>query len=100
MECRGKKEDIDLELEFRRICDGENALGQELPFSVKFANKQVNSAGLQLSDLVARPIGLHILRPEQPNRAFDVLRSKFYCEGGRENVGKDYEGLGLKRLPD
>lgn len=100
VECRGKKEDRDLELEFRRICDGDNALNRKLPFDVKFASKQVNSAGLQLSDLVARPIGLHVLRPAQANRAFDVLRKKFYCDGGRDNVGNDYEGLGLKRLPD
>lgn len=100
VECRGKKEDRDLELEFRRICDGNNALGRELPFAIQFANKQVNSAGLQLSDLVARPIGLHVLRPEQTNRAFEVLRAKFYCEGGRKQAGNGYEGLGLKRLPD
>ena len=100
VERRGKKEDQELELEFRRICDGANALGQELPFSVKFASKQVNSSGLQLSDLVARPIGMHILRPEQTNRAFDVLEKKFYCEGGRTLVGERYEGIGLKRLPE
>ena len=67
---------------------------------MKFANKQVNSAGLQLLDLVARPIGLHVLRPNQPNRAFDVLRRKFFCGGGRKSVGNGFEGLGLKRLPD
>jgi len=100
VECRGKKEDRDLELEFRRICDGANGLNRELPFVVKFASKQVNSSGLQLSDLVARPIGLRVLRPEQQNRAFDVLTRKFYCEGGRQHVGEGYEGVGLKRLPD
>lgn len=100
VECRGKKEDRDLELEFRRICDGANALSRELPFKVKFADKRINSTGLQLSDLVARPIGLHVLRPTQANRAFEVLRRKFYCDGGRQRVGENYEGLGLKRLPD
>lgn len=100
VERRGKKEDKELELEFRRICDGANALGKELPFSVKFASKQVNSSGLQLSDLVARPIGMHVLRPRQTNRAFDVLEKKFYCKGGRERVGERYEGIGLKRLPE
>ncbi len=98
-ERRGKKEDNELELEFRRICDGANGLNRKLPFEIIFADKLVNSAGLQLADLVARPVGLHVLRPEQQNRAFDVLKSKFYCEGGRENVGEGYEGLGLKRFP-
>lgn len=100
VECRGKREDAELELEFRRICDGDNALGRELPFSVKFASKQINSSGLQLSDLVARPIGMHTLKPAQANRAFDVLEKKFYCAGGRERVGEQYEGIGLKRLPE
>lgn len=100
VECRGSKEDKDLELEFRRICDGHNATGKKLPLEIKFANKQVNSAGLQLSDLVARPVGVSVLRPGQPNRAFDVLKKKFYCEGGRENVGNGYEGYGLKRIPE
>lgn len=99
-ECRGKKEDKDLELEFRRICGGENDLKLELPFMLKFADKRVNSAGLQLSDLVARPVGLHVLRPEQENRAFAVLEKKFYCEGGRKKVGSGYMDFGLKRLPE
>jgi len=98
-ERRGKKEDIELELEFRRICDGDNWEKRKLPFSIHFADKKANSAGLQLADLVARPVGLHVLKPKQKNRAFDVLKPKFYCQGGRENVGKDFEGWGLKRFP-
>lgn len=99
VECRGKKEDNDLELEFRRICDGSNRLNQSLPFDVLFSDKKAMSSGLQLADLVARPIGLSVLRPEQENRAFEVLKRKFYCDGGRAGVGKDYEGLGLKIYP-
>jgi hypothetical protein len=99
VECRGKKEDKDLELEFRRICDGQNRLGKSLPFEVLFSDKKVMSSGLQLADLVARPIGLNLLRPEQENRAFDVLKRKFYCNGGREKVGEGYEGVGMKIFP-
>lgn len=99
VECRGKKEDDDLELEFRRICDGNNRLNQTLPFEVLFSDKKAMSSGLQLADLVARPIGLSVLRPEQENRAFEVLKRKFYCDGGRVGVGRDYEGLGLKIYP-
>jgi hypothetical protein len=57
------------------------------------------SSGLQLADLVARPIGLHVLRRDQSNRAFDLLKSKFYCAGGREKVGENYEEWGLKIFP-
>lgn len=99
VECRGKKEDNELELEFRRMCDGANGLGKSLPFDIVFADKKVNSSGLQLADLVARPIGLKILRPDQGNRAFDVLRRKFYCCGGREKAGQGFENWGLKVYP-
>jgi Protein of unknown function (DUF3800) len=99
VECRGNKEDKDLELEFRRICDGANRWGRRLPFEVVFADKKTNSAGLQLADLVARPIGLSVLRPDQENRAFDVLKRKFFCSGGRNAVGEGYEDWGLKVYP-
>lgn len=99
VECRGKKEDRDLELEFRRVCDGENRWGRRLPFRIVMADKKTNSSGLQLADLVARPIGIATLRPTQENRAFDVLRRKFFCRGGRKRAGDGYEGLGLKIYP-
>lgn len=98
-ECRGKDEDRDLELEFRRVCDGANKRGVPLPFEIIFANKKANSSGLQFADLVARPIGMHVLRPAQSNRAFEVLTRKFYCSGGREKVGSGYENWGLKIFP-
>jgi hypothetical protein len=99
VECRGQKEDNELELEFRRVCDGANRLDKRLPFEIIFADKKVDSPGLQLADLVARPVGLGVLRPAQNNRAFDVLRRKFFCSGGREKVGEGYEGWGLKVYP-
>jgi len=99
VECRGDKEDKELELEFRRICDGNNRQGIKLPFEILFSDKKVMSSGLQLADLVARPIGLSVLRPEQENRAFEVLKKKFYCDGGRDAVGKGYEGVGMKIYP-
>lgn len=99
-EKRGDKEDRELELEFRRICDGQNRRKQTLPFNIIFADKKVNSAGLQLADLVARPIGINHLRPGQPNRAFEILKKKFFCEGGRGNLGKNYINYGLRIYPD
>lgn len=99
VECRGKKEDAELELEFRRICDGANRMGIQLPFDVIFADKRANSSGLQLADLVARPIGMNFLRPNQENRAFKVLERKFFCSGGRDNLGEGYEDWGLKVFP-
>ena len=99
VECRGKKEDAELELEFRRICDGNNASNLRLPFDVVFADKKTNLAGLQLADLVARPVGINYMRPSQANKAFDVLKPKFYCAGGRAKVGSCYENVGLMIYP-
>ncbi|OUM01776.1 DUF3800 domain-containing protein [Variovorax sp. JS1663] len=99
VECRGHKEDRDLELEFRRICDSANRTGGRLPYNIVFADKKANAHGLQLVDLVARPIGIHTVRPHQSNRAFDILKAKFYCEGGRRTAGAGYEKFGLKRYP-
>ncbi|OOH90900.1 3-deoxy-D-manno-octulosonic acid transferase [Pasteurellaceae bacterium 15-036681] len=100
VESRGAKEDKELELEFLRICSGENKFNRVLPFKLRMASKKVNSTGLQLADLVARPIGRYVLNPEQENRAFDVLKEKFYCEGGRQDVGKDFDQKGLKHFPE
>lgn len=75
-ESRGKEEDPSLELEFRRICDGKNIRKIQLPFDLIILPKIANSEGLQLVDLVARPIGLNLLRPEQPNRAYEIIAQK------------------------
>ena len=81
-EGRGRREDEQLELEFRRICSNQKAWGWKAPdfkvmqFEPVFLPKSSNSIGLQMADLVARPIALQTLRPDQPNRAFDALRPK------------------------
>ncbi len=99
VESRGKKENFELELEFRRICDGENSDNRHLPFDIVFADKKTNLAGLQLADLVARPVGLNHIRPHQTNQAFDLLKRKFYCDGGRGCVGNGYKNVGLMIYP-
>jgi hypothetical protein len=47
-----------------------------------------------LADLTARPIALHCLRPDQPNRAFEVIERKFR----RSSTGQ-IKGWGLKKFP-
>lgn len=94
VECRGRKEDRELELAFRRVCDGNNVLRRPLPLSLAMVPKAANSAGLQLTDLMARPVGLKHLRPDQPNRAYDIIEPKF-----RRSPSGKIEGWGLKLLP-
>jgi hypothetical protein len=94
VECRGEQEDRSLELEFRRICDGKNMLGKIDCLDILFVDKKANSTGLQIADLIARPIGLRILRPDQPNRAYDVIEAKF-----RQSAQGDHKGFGFKVFP-
>jgi len=94
VEKRGQREDTELELEFLRICSGDNFTHRTLPLRLVFADKKVNSCGLQLADLVARPIGRHVLDATQPNRAFEVLAKKF-----DRRAGGGYLGYGLKLFP-
>ncbi len=94
VERRGKREDEELELQFRRICDGANFHNTHLPFEIVMAPKASNAPGMQLADLVARPIGIKTLRPQQSNRAYDILETKF-----RRSPNGEIRGWGLKTFP-
>jgi hypothetical protein len=95
--CEARSE---LELEFRRIVAGKHFLqaynrkGPMPQFDIVFASKQANSSGLQLADLIARPVGLSVLRPDQPNRAYEIIREKLW-----RGVDGRLPGLGLKIFP-
>lgn len=93
-ESRGKAEDRALELAFRRIMDATAMVGMAETLEFLCANKQANSTGLQLADMVARPIGVHYLRPEQRNRAFESLEPKI-----RRSPYGQVSGWGLKVYP-
>lgn len=116
-ERRGRREDHELEQEFERICrDRSQAAGQAAGIApgvipgqrpgaapgaglgdalrLVMASKQSNACGLQLADLVARPIGRHILRPEQPNRALALLAPKL-----RRGPDGEVRGWGLICAP-
>lgn len=81
-ESRGKKEDQELRIEFNRIHNNDKNWGswepdfQSIVFNIRFISKTANSTGLQLADLMARPIALHTFRPEQPNRAYEIIEPK------------------------
>jgi len=93
-EARGGKEDKALELAFRRVCDGDNFNKERYPYEIVIADKKCNSEGLQLADLIARPVGMSYLRPEQPNRAYDILKAKFCA-----NYQGNFTGIGRKVFP-
>ena len=83
-----------MELEFRRICDGYNYQNMKMNFDIVMSSKLCNSAGLQLADLVARPLGIKILNPDKENRAFEVIKTKIH----KSDNGK-IDGVGLKVFP-
>jgi hypothetical protein len=93
-EARGRAEDKDLELEFLRVCRGQNSLNKPLPFELIIADKKTNSEGLQFADLIARPVGLSVVRPNQSNRAFQILKRKFH-----RNTKGEIDGHGFALYP-
>jgi hypothetical protein len=94
VERRGKHEDQKLELEFRRIADGRNALGKMPNLDIRFMDKKHNSTGLQIADLVAHPVARHVIDSTQSNRGFEIIRPKF-----RKKADGKIDGYGLKIFP-
>ncbi len=97
IESRGKTENRLLQRTFQRICAGENALSKPLNcFELVFALKSWNDSGLQIADRTAHPIGRHIISPDQPNRAWDLLvEPKLY-----RSPQDDFYGWGFVELPN
>lgn len=93
-ESRGKKEDAELELEFRRIMQTTRMRGMPQTLEFLCVSKLTNSTGLQVADMVARPIGIHALRPRQANHAWDVLETKLVKSPHGRMLG-----YGLKMYP-
>jgi Protein of unknown function (DUF3800) len=85
-EARGKNEDRDLEAAFYRLMTGgTDYIAAErfrrLSCPLHFADKRQNVAGVQLADLCAHPAARHILKPDQPNQAFDIVNEHVYSHG-------------------
>lgn len=85
-EGRGKPEDLNLELAFRRVINNDSHWGYKskdfklIDWDVLFLDKRCNSSGLQLADLIARPIALNYLRKQQKNRAYDIISEKIIAQ--------------------
>ena len=86
-ESRGKQEDQQLLHEFYLHRNQSKEVAQnfrshwwseQLPVELLFAEKKINSAGLQLADLFGHPIGRHAIDPSQSNHAFEIVERKIY----------------------
>jgi hypothetical protein len=93
VESRGKNEDADLMAAFNEFCSPAGSLNG-CNLDLVFASKAHNHSGMQLADMVARPIGRHVIDPVgQVNRAYEVLARKFWNAPAPR-------GSGLHLLPD
>lgn len=94
-ESRGKNEDESLRRAFDEIMKRTSIEGMAGIFDFHCVSKKANLQGLQLADLVARPIGTHFLHPTQRNRAWEMLSRKMRTNPRNGSV----EGYGLKIYP-
>ncbi|MFA5433002.1 MAG: DUF3800 domain-containing protein [Candidatus Paceibacterota bacterium] len=99
IEKRGKKEDQQLLSQYNKILD--NGTYYIVPDRLKnrinkfdSVLKKDNIIGLQIADLCAYPLARHILNPMEPYPAFDIIKSKIYCNGNG-----NFDGYGLKVFP-
>lgn len=96
IEARASKQDRVALNQFQSGLAGVGSLATPPSSRVKLlsASKQANSAGLQIADLVVRPIVLQFLRPDQPNRAWEAISPKMFSLGGSLLAGvPDLNGL-------
>ncbi len=87
-EARGRNEDNALKAVFYDITTrGTNYIDgnrfQKFAFPLEFHDKRKNIVGIQLADLCAHPSARHILKPDQPNQAYDIVKEHIYEGGGR-----------------
>ena len=90
IESRGRREDAEVQRElFRDQSATHGSYRLVSGFDIVFADKKTNSPGMQIADLTAGPIGRHFIRPEQSNRAWDVLEPKLFRDprSGESELG-------------
>jgi hypothetical protein len=99
-ESRGLREDaevhheyIRLHLEGTQFCSESQFRGYLRP-SIQFERKDGNSSGLQIADLMARPIADKILNPAGSPERWEIVAAKLY-DGTRDRRGS----YGLKIFP-
>jgi hypothetical protein len=86
-EGRGRQEDDSLKAAFYELMtEGTQMTSlerfQKISSPISFCRKYENVAGTQLADLCAHPSARSILKPNQPNQAFDIIKGKVYETNG------------------
>lgn len=81
---------------FRAICEQN----QDLPFELQVSDPHTKPLALQFASALVPSIIEQFQNPEAENSTFNILKNKFYCKGGRKQVGQGFEGWGLRQFPD
>ena len=94
-EARGKNEDNELKAVFYDLTShGTRYIGKErfqaITFPLQFHDKRKNITGIQLADLCAYPSARHMLKPNQANQAYDIVKQHIYTVGGRVGGWKEF----------
>lgn len=96
IESRGQQDDNALSQEYQTLRQSALDSEQTPPnFELQFDPKGNNTAGVQIADLVAAPIGRHLASPQYQNRAWDIISAKLY-----QSPQGQTDEWGLIRLPD
>ncbi len=87
-EARGKNEDNALKAAFFDLTTkGTRYIGkdrfEQRSFPIQFHDKRRNIAGIQLADLCAHPSARHMLKPDQANQAYDIVKAHLHQQGGK-----------------
>ncbi len=100
IESRGDREDGNLAAKYNELTTRGSHQVSAKQFvmrfgtSVDFRKKENNDNGLQMADLCAYPTARHVLHPDQPQPAFDIIFEKF-----RKSNHGQVEGYGIQIFP-
>ena len=90
LESRGRREDNEM---VRALSQNRSAAEEVAKptagFEIVFADKKTNSAGMQIADLTAGPIGRHFVRPKQANKAWALLEASCGVAHRRRQMRQD-----------
>ena len=75
-ESRGRGQDAESGPAIRRMRNGLARWDPMNRFELVMDSKKSSSMGLQAADLIALPVGRHVLSPSQPNRAWGIIARK------------------------
>jgi len=97
VEMRGKKEDNSLQSFYAQLLDkGTYWISSErlknMAKSFTHVSKKANAIGLQIADLVAYPITRHLLDPNEPNLAYEIIKDSIYTQNNKQ--------IGIKIVPE